>query len=683
MRAGMTLLRLLFSRTGAIAVAAVLAAGLLAGAGTAQAGLTGGDWTTQTLPADFFIGGGGPPLSPVSCVAGTKFCLVIANDSANLVSGSVIGQAPLVTTDGGQNWKGFATLPSTMELTAVSCSSTSACWGVGQGEGGRPEVAQSTDGGQTWADVTPAAWAGARWHSNGIDCVSATTCWLVGTDTGLTEPAVAQTTDGGASWTLFSNIPTTISSDPNGAFGLNSISCTTALDCVAVGGDNEAGGIAVVDSTVDGGVTWSASADPALSGLEDLFSVSCLPGSSGLLTCHAAGTALQAGGPVEMTSLDGGTTWSGVETDDDTGWLNSISCADTQHCWAAGSGTSVALVGTDNAGASWSAATSDTTNQDGSVSCASAAFCVATTDNELWTTTDDGGLAPATTRLPGSSPLASGTGSPQLARARKPVTQTLPRVSASTVWARTGRTVIVTGQYRGSQAATTASVTIQAPGEKVSKEKVSIRLNHYYSVAISKAAAGTTTVTFAAGNARKKVVRIHGHAAAAPTISSVSAHAGPAGGGATVTIAGTNFSKVTSVSFGSARGTKVKVSSPRRLTVRAPAGKGARYLTVVTAKGGPSPLTGRSVYNYLQVPEITSLSPASGAAGGGTTVTITGTSLAFVQSVYFGGSRATGVRAASAREIRVHSPAGSGTVRVRLVTSGGTTPSVTADRFTY
>lgn len=37
--------------------------------------------------------------------------------------------------------------------------------------------------------------------------------------------------------------------------------------------------------------------------------------------------------------------------------------------------------------------------------------------------------------------------------------------------------------------------------------------------------------------------------------------------------------------------------SPTKLTVRAPAGKGAVYLRVVTAHGGPSPLTGNGVFS--------------------------------------------------------------------------------------
>jgi hypothetical protein len=52
----------------------------------------------------------------------------------------------------------------------------------------------------------------------------------------------------------------------------------------------------------------------------------------------------------------------------------------------------VALAGTSNGGASWSTVTSDTSNEDGSVSCATADFCVATTDGQVWVTSNDGGL---------------------------------------------------------------------------------------------------------------------------------------------------------------------------------------------------------------------------------------------------------------------------------------------------
>jgi hypothetical protein len=164
---------------------------------------------------------------------------------------------------------------------------------------------------------------------------------------------------------------------------------------VAVGGLNEADGKATVISTADGGATWTRSTSAALSRIQQLFSVSCLPAAHGKTVCLAAGSAEAAAGPVALLSGDGGATWGRKRQFDNTGWLNSISCATTTNCWAAGSGTTVALVGTANKGQSWTSVTSDTSNEDGSVSCLNLDVCVATTDNGLWVTSDDGGLAAA------------------------------------------------------------------------------------------------------------------------------------------------------------------------------------------------------------------------------------------------------------------------------------------------
>jgi hypothetical protein len=376
--------------------AAAIAAAAIASAGPAQAALSGNDWTEQALPANYSIGGG-PPLSPVSCVPGTQFCVVIVDDSANIVNGFFIGQAALVTTDAGRTWTGYATLPATFQVTAISCVSASVCWASGTNWQDGPGVAETTDGGQTWTDRTPAAWATATWWPNAIDCVSAATCWLAGMDwtTGLQDPAMAKTTDEGATWTTLSNLPTFVSHDQNGTYQLGGISCLSAASCVAVGGLNDGGGTATVISTTDGGATWTRSDDPTLSRIEELFSVSCLPAAHARTTCFAAGVAQQAAGPVAVLSRDGGVGWGDRQQFDNTGWLNSISCATTENCWAAGSGTTVSLTGTADAGKSWASVTSDTSNQDGSVSCLSVNVCVATTDNALWVTSDDGGLATA------------------------------------------------------------------------------------------------------------------------------------------------------------------------------------------------------------------------------------------------------------------------------------------------
>jgi len=93
-----------------------------------------------------------------------------------------------------------------------------------------------------------------------------------------------------------------------------------------------------------------------------------------------------------VRSTDGGATWSDLGSFDTTGWMSSVSCPDASHCWAAGAGTTVGLVGTSDAGASWSVLDADTSDNYGLVSCASLTLCAAASDNALWVTTDFGGL---------------------------------------------------------------------------------------------------------------------------------------------------------------------------------------------------------------------------------------------------------------------------------------------------
>jgi hypothetical protein len=74
---------------------------------------------------------GAAPLSPVSCVPATQFCMVLASDTSVVANGFQAGNSALVTTDAGRTWTGYATLPSTFWVGAVSCVSASVCWASG------------------------------------------------------------------------------------------------------------------------------------------------------------------------------------------------------------------------------------------------------------------------------------------------------------------------------------------------------------------------------------------------------------------------------------------------------------------------------------------------------------------------------------------------------------------------
>ena len=82
-------------------------------------------------------------------------------------------------------------------------------------------------------------------------------------------------------------------------------------------------------------------------------------------------------------------------------------------------------------------------------------------------------------------------------------------------------------------------------------------------------------------------------------------------------------------------------------------------------------------------PAVTGISPASGAAAGGTAVTITGTNLAGATAVKFGTAAAT-ITSETANQIVATSPAGvTGTVDVTVTTASGVSPTSSANRFNY
>ncbi len=83
------------------------------------------------------------------------------------------------------------------------------------------------------------------------------------------------------------------------------------------------------------------------------------------------------------------------------------------------------------------------------------------------------------------------------------------------------------------------------------------------------------------------------------------------------------------------------------------------------------------------LPTVSSISPSSGKAAGGTEVTITGTGLGNATAVHFGAAAATSFHVESPTTVVAVAPAGTGTVDVTVATSSGTTGKVPADRFTY
>jgi IPT/TIG domain len=83
------------------------------------------------------------------------------------------------------------------------------------------------------------------------------------------------------------------------------------------------------------------------------------------------------------------------------------------------------------------------------------------------------------------------------------------------------------------------------------------------------------------------------------------------------------------------------------------------------------------------VPTVTGLSPNTGPAAGGSSVTITGANFTGVTAVMFGATSATSFTVNSATQITATDPAGTGVIDVTVTAVGGTSAAVAADHFTY
>jgi hypothetical protein len=169
----------------------------------------------------------------------------------------------------------------------------------------------------------------------------------------------------------------------------------------------------------------------------------------------------------------------------------------------------------------------------------------------------------------------------------------------------------------------------------------------------------------------------------APVITKLSPTGGSAGGNTKVTISGHNFVGTTDVTFGSvpaagftvnATGTTITATTPPE------AGVGVQSADVsVTTSAGTG--TASAAFTYL-APSVTTITPAAGPPGGGTTVTVKGVNLYGAVTVDFGATPAT-ITKMTNTSLTVISPPGTGVVDVTVTNAAGTSPTTTGDKFTY
>jgi IPT/TIG domain len=126
------------------------------------------------------------------------------------------------------------------------------------------------------------------------------------------------------------------------------------------------------------------------------------------------------------------------------------------------------------------------------------------------------------------------------------------------------------------------------------------------------------------------------------------------------------------------------VVSSSKITAVAPAQAAGLHNTFVNTPVGTSAAVLGDLYTYVAPPAITSVSPNSGPAAGGNSVTINGSGFTGATQVVFGAVPATSVVVVSSSKITAVAPAQAAGLHNTFVTTPvGTSATVLGDLYTY
>ncbi|GLY26996.1 IPT/TIG domain-containing protein [Kineosporia sp. NBRC 101731] len=186
------------------------------------------------------------------------------------------------------------------------------------------------------------------------------------------------------------------------------------------------------------------------------------------------------------------------------------------------------------------------------------------------------------------------------------------------------------------------------------------------------------TVTTAGGTSLVSLDSTYTYVAATPTIGNLTPDNGPATGGTTVTVNGTNFTS-SSVAYWGTTALTTEYVSPTVLRVTTPPGSAGPI--AVTVKTGSVTSTSTN-FTYNPVPTTTGISPITGPVSGGTEVTVTGSNFDLITSVQVGTKTVNPKGSSTASSLKFDSPSNdAGAYTVTLSGPGGT--SLTAGTFVY
>jgi hypothetical protein len=223
---------------------------------------------------------------------------------------------------------------SAVSLAGVACPSKTSCLTVGSLSFETPNSGTVSEqwNGAAWVDQTTAPTSPASGALTAVSCTSASACTAVGSyETAAGVQVTLVEGWNGSSWTLES----TANQNPFGD-QLTAVSCTSATFCLAVGD-----GLGPVHSFSEiwNGVDWTLQSTAALPSGEaqQLTAVSCASPNA----CTAVGPAgLGPAGP--LVERWDGATWTTQRAPGDTGDqndLSGVSCPSADTCVAVGTAT--------------------------------------------------------------------------------------------------------------------------------------------------------------------------------------------------------------------------------------------------------------------------------------------------------------------------------------------------------
>jgi hypothetical protein len=166
-----------------------------------------------------------------------------------------------------------------------------------------------------------------------------------------------------------------------------------------------------------------------------------------------------------------------------------------------------------------------------------------------------------------------------------------------------------------------------------------------------------------------------------PAITALVPDHGPVSGGTVVSVTGSGFAGATRVDFGGVPAAFTVLSGTLISAVAPPSPGPSAVVVTVTGPGGVSD---PAAFAYQQTPPaVTGVLPDQGPAGGGNTVTVTGTALSGATVVRFGEEAAPSFTVEDDTRITAVAPPGEGVVDVTVTTPSGTSAPGPGSAYTY